>query len=244
MEVQRTVEPISRKRSGKLDLKGVVADTESSNKPQQLLAHLPKLHQLQRQEALNRRDRLNNATSGLGDFCLETEKLAAAAMVSAGYLGNTANMEPIGAVAIAGFMGKKHRNGAWGKRCYVVKADTRELHYFKTDGKGAKRSIGDWIGCAQLDAIKLMKKKGRVLQIVFHDFYAKEHKRDYLTLRAKTEEIVEEWISILQATMQAGSAVNHLAEKFASQSAAIATSISDKMATSIDAYANRMIREG
>ena len=121
LKVERTVETLARKKSGKLDLKGVVADTTSGSKTAAQLAHLPKLHQLQRQEALARKDRLNGITKGLGDFCLETEKLAAAAMVSAGYLGNTANMEPIGALAIAGFMGKKHSNGAWGKRCYVVK---------------------------------------------------------------------------------------------------------------------------
>jgi len=243
-QVQRTVEPISRKRSGKIDVKGVVADTTSASKTAAQLAHLPKLHQLQRQEALARKDRLNKVAKGLGDFCLETEKLAAAAMVSAGYLGNTANMEPIGSVAIAAFMGKKHRNGAWGKRCFVVKADTRELHYFKTVGKGAKRSICDWIGCVQLDSIKLMKKKGRVLQIVFDESYAKQHDRLTLTLRAKTEEIVEEWISILQATMQAGSAVNQLASKLQSQTSAIASSISDRMAASVNTYANNMMAKG
>ena len=134
-----------------------------------------------------------------------------------------------------------------------------------------------------------MKKKGRVLQVVFHDFYAKENGRAQLTLRAKTEEIVEEWISILQATMAAGTAVNHLAAKFQSQtsvrmhalrkclyryftasrfsdpwrqiglvclwivlvftwhrflSQAIANSISDRMAASIDNYANKMMTSG
>lgn len=84
-----------------------------------------------------------------------------------------------------------------------------------------------------------MKKKGRVLQVVFHDFYAKENGRAQLTLRAKTEEIVEEWISILQATMAAGTAVNHLAAKFQSQTSvrlrALAPRASERASASLAA---------
>lgn len=155
LKVERTEETLARKKSGKLDLKGVVADTTSGSKTAAQLAHLPKLHQLQRQEALARKDRLNGITKGLGDFCLETEKLAAAAMVSAGYLGNTANMEPIGALAIAGFMGKKHSNGAWGKRCYVVKVRSSSLvqanarRHVRGAGWGAKLEKRCLAGCAR-----------------------------------------------------------------------------------------------